>query len=99
MKRPGAEAQLMNDGSLAIRDVTVRFGGLTALDGVSLTAAPRQITGTASEQAVAQIVTTVVNENGLGTGVVFEIDGTHTSVPIANGAEVAGPVYLLDVTA
>ena len=30
----------MNDGSLAIRDVTVRFGGLTALDGVSLTAAP-----------------------------------------------------------
>ncbi len=35
----------MNDGSLAIRDVTVRFGGLTALDGVSLTAEPRQITG------------------------------------------------------
>src|ERR1700742_1875960 len=35
----------MNDGSLAIRDVTVRFGGLTALDEVSLTAAPRQITG------------------------------------------------------
>lgn len=35
----------MNDGSLEIRDVTVRFGGLTALDGVSLTAAPRRITG------------------------------------------------------
>ena len=35
----------MNDGSLAIRDVTVRFGGLTALDDVSLTAAPRKITG------------------------------------------------------
>jgi branched-chain amino acid transport system ATP-binding protein len=35
----------MNDGSLEIRDVTVQFGGLTALDGVSLTAAPRQITG------------------------------------------------------
>jgi branched-chain amino acid transport system ATP-binding protein len=30
---------------LEVRDVTVRFGGLTALDAVSLTAAPRQITG------------------------------------------------------
>src|ERR1700760_804800 len=45
MKRSGAGAGLMNDGSLAIRDVTVRFGGLTALDAVSLTAAPRQVTG------------------------------------------------------
>ena len=50
----------MNDGSsagaaappvgrdadvLEVRDVTVRFGGLTALDTVSLTAAPRQVTG------------------------------------------------------
>jgi branched-chain amino acid transport system ATP-binding protein len=50
----------MNDGSsaavappppaqradmLEIRGVTVRFGGLTALDAVSLTAAPRQVTG------------------------------------------------------
>jgi branched-chain amino acid transport system ATP-binding protein len=30
---------------LEVRDVTVRFGGLTALDEVSLTAAPRQVTG------------------------------------------------------
>jgi branched-chain amino acid transport system ATP-binding protein len=30
---------------LDIRDVTVRFGGLTALDSVSFTAAPRQVTG------------------------------------------------------
>src|SRR5450755_4036688 len=35
----------MNDGSLDVQGVTVRFGGLTALDGVSLTAAPRQVTG------------------------------------------------------
>jgi len=33
------------DGVLAARDVTVRFGGLTALDEVSLTAQPRQVTG------------------------------------------------------
>src|SRR5215472_15792452 len=30
---------------LDIRDVTVRFGGLTALDAVSFTAAARQLTG------------------------------------------------------
>jgi len=64
---------------------------------VNFNTAFSQITGTATEQAVAQVVTTVVNEIGLGTGVVFEINGTHTSVPIANGADVAGPVYLLDV--
>jgi branched-chain amino acid transport system ATP-binding protein len=33
------------DGVLEIRGVTVRFGGLTALDDVSLSAAPRQVTG------------------------------------------------------
>jgi branched-chain amino acid transport system ATP-binding protein len=32
-------------GALEVRAVTVRFGGLTALDDVSLTAAPRQVTG------------------------------------------------------
>jgi spore germination protein GerM len=65
---------------------------------VNFSTAFGQIAGTATEQAVAQVVTTVVNEIGLGTGVVFEINGTHTSVPIANGSQVAGPVYLLNVT-
>jgi branched-chain amino acid transport system ATP-binding protein len=32
-------------GVLDVHSVTVRFGGLTALDAVSLTAAPRQVTG------------------------------------------------------
>jgi branched-chain amino acid transport system ATP-binding protein len=36
----------MNDGSvLEVRDVTVRFGGLTALDAVSLIVPPRQVIG------------------------------------------------------
>jgi branched-chain amino acid transport system ATP-binding protein len=39
--RPAAVA----DGSLLVRGVTVQFGGLTALDDVSLTAGPRQVTG------------------------------------------------------
>src|SRR5262249_33240684 len=38
--RPAAAADV-----LAISGVTVRFGGLTALDDVSLSAAPRQVTG------------------------------------------------------
>jgi branched-chain amino acid transport system ATP-binding protein len=32
-------------GALDVRSVTVRFGGITALDDVSLTAAPRRVTG------------------------------------------------------
>ena len=40
-----APAAPARTGALQVRDVTVRFGGLTALDGVSLTARPRQVTG------------------------------------------------------
>ena len=43
---PGpAKASEDQTGVLEVSDVTVRFGGLTALDAVSLTAAPRQVTG------------------------------------------------------
>jgi branched-chain amino acid transport system ATP-binding protein len=43
---PGpAKAPKDQAGVLEVSDVTVRFGGLTALDAVSLTAAPRQVTG------------------------------------------------------
>jgi branched-chain amino acid transport system ATP-binding protein len=35
----------MNAGSLDIQGLTVRFGGLTALEDVTLVAAPRQVTG------------------------------------------------------
>ncbi|HEY2443053.1 MAG TPA: ATP-binding cassette domain-containing protein [Streptosporangiaceae bacterium] len=34
-----------SSGALQVRDVTVRFGGVTALDSVALTAEPRQVTG------------------------------------------------------
>jgi spore germination protein GerM len=54
-----------------------------------------EITGPDSELAVGQIVWTVTNEVGPTTGVIFEIEGQRTSVPIANGSLVAGPVYLL----
>jgi branched-chain amino acid transport system ATP-binding protein len=35
----------VRDSVLEVRDVSVRFGGLTALSGVSLTVAPRQVVG------------------------------------------------------
>jgi len=53
-----------------------------------------QITGSDTERAVAQVVATVATENGLNTGVTFEIEGQTISVPIASGAQVPGPVYL-----
>ncbi|HVT41532.1 MAG TPA: GerMN domain-containing protein [Acidimicrobiales bacterium] len=63
---------------------------------VNLNGAFGEITGVNTQLAVGQIVATVVNEVGPGTGVVFEIEGQRISVPIANGSLVAGPVYLLD---
>jgi spore germination protein GerM len=66
---------------------------------VNMNTAFGEITGNDTELAVAQIVATVATENGLGTGVVFEIDGQRTSVPIANGSEVSGPVYLIEFLA
>jgi spore germination protein GerM len=63
---------------------------------VNMNTAFGQITGNNTELAVAQIVATVATENGLATGVIFEIDGQRTQVPIANGSQVAGPVYLIE---
>jgi spore germination protein GerM len=54
-----------------------------------------EISGSDSELAVAQVVATVAGQDGGNVGVIFEIEGQRTSVPIASGAEVPGPVYLL----
>ena len=51
--------------------------------------------GAATELAVSQVVFTVAAQNGAGTGVIFEIGGERTSVPVSSGAEVLGPVYAL----
>jgi spore germination protein GerM len=53
------------------------------------------ITGSATELAVAQVVATVAAQNGSKTGVTFEVDSLPISVPIASGAQVPGPVYIL----
>jgi hypothetical protein len=63
---------------------------------VNFNAAFAQITGASTELAVSQVVDTVASQNGLTTGVIFEISGVRTSVPISSGAEVLGPVYALN---
>ena len=61
---------------------------------VNLSSGFGQIIGSATEEAVGQVVATVATENGATTGVIFEIQGDRVSVPIANGSQVPGPVYL-----
>lgn len=78
---------------VAVLSVTSPQNGIVTVD---MNTAFGQITGANSELAVAQIVATVATEAGLNTGVLFEIDGQRTSVPIANGQQVAGPVYLIE---
>jgi spore germination protein GerM len=63
---------------------------------VNMNAAFDAITGNSIELAVGQIVATVTAQTGYETGVVFEVQGQRTSVPVANGAQVNGPVYILD---
>jgi hypothetical protein len=78
--------------NVRVLSVTTQAGIVT----VNMNAAFGEITGNSIEEAVGQIVATVVVEEGATTGVLFEINGQRTSVPIANGSQVSGPVYLID---
>jgi hypothetical protein len=78
--------------NVAVISTTTTAGIVT----VNMNAAFGAITGSSIELAVAQIVATVTAEVGLNAGVVFEIEGQRTSVPIANGSQVSEPVYLIE---
>ena len=78
--------------NVAVISTTTAAGVVT----VNMNAAFGAITGSNIELAVAQIVATVATEVGLNTGVIFEIEGQRTSVPIANGSQVSEPVYLIE---
>jgi hypothetical protein len=78
--------------NVAVISTTTAAGVVT----VNMNAAFGAITGSSIELAVAQIVATVATEVGLNTGVIFEIQGQRTSVPIANGSQVSEPVYLIE---
>jgi hypothetical protein len=78
--------------NVAVISTTTSAGVVT----VNMNAAFDAITGNSIELAVAQIVATVASETGTDTGVLFEVEGQRTSVPIANGSQVNGPVYILD---
>jgi spore germination protein GerM len=68
-------------------------GGVTTLD---FNRTFGQISGTQQVQAVAQIVYTVTSQLGPDVGVQFDITGAPTAVPIGSGAQVSGPVHLLE---
>jgi spore germination protein GerM len=78
--------------NVTVLSTTTQSGIVT----VNMSAAFGELTGNSIELAVSQIVATVATENGYDTGVVFEIDGQRTSVPIANGSQVTDPVYLIE---
>jgi hypothetical protein len=79
--------------NVAVISTTTSAGVVT----VNMNAAFDAITGNSIELAVAQIVATVASETGTDTGVLFEVEGQRTSVPIANGSQVNGPVYILEL--
>ncbi len=79
---------------VAVLSVTTQGSVVT----VNLNEAFGEITGTNTELAVAQVVATVAAESGLTTGVIFQIEGEQTSVPVASGAQVPGPVYVSQFT-
>ena len=93
MPRPPSNISTAIPSNVTVLGVTTQPGNIVT---VNMNSAFGEITGPNTELAVGQIVWTVANEVGLRTGVVFEIDGQRTSVPIANGSLVAGPVYLLE---
>ena len=84
-------------GDVAVLAATTTTTAAGSIVTVNMNSAFGEITGTDTELAVGQIVATVAAENGNGTGVLFELDGQRTSVPVANGgSEVEGPVYVID---
>jgi hypothetical protein len=89
-------------GTTTAIPTSVRVIAVTTLGSVvtvNFNSAFADITGAATELAVFQVVATVASQNGIGTGVVFEIGGVRTQVPIASGAEVFGPVNVLQFVA
>jgi hypothetical protein len=93
-----SQVEAANGVTTAIPDDVAVISAITQgnVVTVNMNSAFGQITGNNTELAVGQIVATVAAANGFGTGVMFEIDGQHTNVPVANGSQVSGPVYLLE---
>jgi spore germination protein GerM len=88
----GIATAIPND--VAVLSATANATGTVVT--VNMNTAFGAITGNNAEEAVAQMVATVAAAYGPSTGVLFEIAGQRTSVPVANASLKPGPVYLLE---
>jgi hypothetical protein len=93
--RPEETSKITTAIPSSVRVISVDQSQSSPLITVNFNDAFGQITGSFTELAVAQVVATVVTQSGPDTGVIFEINGQQITVPVASGAQVAGPVYLL----
>jgi hypothetical protein len=77
-----------------VQVISATISKTPALATVNFNQAFGEILGSSTELAVAQVLLTVVAQTSLDTGVIFQIEGQTISVPVANGTQVSGPVYL-----
>jgi hypothetical protein len=77
-----------------VQVISATISKTPALATVNFNQAFGEILGSSTELAVAQVLLTVVAQTSLDTGVIFQIEGQTITVPVANGTQVSGPVYL-----
>ncbi len=77
-----------------VQVISATISKTPALATVNFNQAFGEILGSSTELAVAQVLLTVVAQTSLDTGVIFQIEGQTISVPVANGTQWSGPVYL-----
>lgn len=97
---PTASEQALGVQTAMSSDVRVLGASVSGgVATVNFNSAFGEITGPEQILAVAEVVFTVTSQLTPETGVAFQIGGIPTNVPVATGAQVPGPVHLLQYAA